>query len=71
MVTALTWTATAVGQEAKWIWSPEHPRGQAPQGDCYFRKQLQLDSVEQATLTITADDRYGLYINGRLIGNGQ
>lgn len=71
LVTAMAWTGTAVSQEAKWIWSPEHPRGQAPQGDCYFRKQLQLESVEQASLTITADDRYDLYVNGRLIGNGQ
>jgi putative heme-binding domain-containing protein len=57
-------------QEAQWIWSPEHPRGQAIQGDCYFRKTLQLSSVEEATITITADDKYELFVNGRLIGQG-
>lgn len=64
--------ATSAGaREAQWIWSPEHPRGEAPQGDCYFRKTLQVPSVEQASITITADDRYELWINGRRIGNGQ
>ncbi len=66
--------ATAAGstaKEAQWIWSPEHPRGQAPQGDCYFRKTIQVTNVEQASITITSDDRYELWINGRKIGNGQ
>ncbi len=57
-------------QEAQWIWSPEHPRGQAIEGDGYFRKTIQLGSVEQATVTITADDRYELFINGKKIGAG-
>ncbi len=60
----------AEAQEANWIWSPEHPRGRSPAGECYFRKTLQLGSVEQASVTITADDAYELYINGRLIGSG-
>jgi len=58
-------------QEAQWIWSPEHPRGQAPEGDCYFRRAIQLDAVEEATITITADDAYDLFINGRQIGSGR
>lgn len=57
-------------QDAQWIWTPEHPRGQATEGDCYFRKTMQLGSVEQATVTITADDQYELFINGRKIGTG-
>lgn len=57
-------------QDAQWIWTPEHPPGQAAEGDCYFRKTVRLDSVEQATVTITADDQYELYINGRKIGAG-
>ncbi len=61
---------TAAGQEAQWIWTPEHPRGQAAEGDCYFRKTIQLGAIEQATVTITADDRYELYINGRKVGAG-
>lgn len=58
-------------QEAQWIWSPEHPRGQAAEGECYFRKTLQVGSVEEASVTITADDRYELFVNGRKIGAGQ
>src|SRR5690606_25031533 len=49
---------TALAQEAQWIWSPEHPRMAAKEGDCYFRKTLQLGGVEEASITITADDRY-------------
>ena len=63
--------ASLEAREAQWIWSPEHPRGEAPQGDCYFRKTIQVPAVEQASITITADDRYELWINGRRIGNGQ
>lgn len=63
-------TAKLEAQEAQWIWSPEHPRGQAIAGDCYFRKTLQVTSVEEATITITADDKYELFINGRRIGQG-
>lgn len=62
--------AIANAQEAQWIWSPEHPRGQAAEGDCYFRKTMQLGAVEQATVTITADDSYELFINGRRTGAG-
>lgn len=57
-------------QEAQWIWSPEHPPGKAPAGDCFFRRTIQLGAVEQASVTITADDAYALYLNGRQIGSG-
>lgn len=72
LVTAINLTTipTAHGQEALWIWSPEHPRGQAAEGDCYFRKTIQLGAIEQATVTITSDDRYELFINGRKVGSG-
>jgi glucose/arabinose dehydrogenase len=58
-------------KEAQWIWTPEHPRGEAPAGDCFFRKTFQVPNVEQASITITSDDRYELWINGRRVGNGQ
>lgn len=60
----------AQAQEAQWIWTPEHPRGQAAEGECFFRKTIQLGSVEKASLTITADDRYELFVNGRRVGKG-
>lgn len=63
-------TLSAEAQEANWIWSPEHPRGQAAAGDCYFRKTMQLSRIEKATITLTADDAYDLYINGQRIGKG-
>lgn len=68
---SLVSTSILQAQEAKWIWSPEFPRGQATAGDCYFRKVIQLTSIEQASVTITADDRYDLYVNGRMIGQGR
>lgn len=57
--------------EAQWIWTSEHPRGTAPAGDCYFRKTFQVPNVEQASITITSDDRYELWVNGRRVGAGQ
>ncbi|MCC6508241.1 MAG: HEAT repeat domain-containing protein, partial [Pirellulaceae bacterium] len=65
------WHNPVSGREAQWIWSPEHPRGMAPAGDCLFRKTIQVPAVEEASITITADDRYELWVNGRRIGNGQ
>ncbi len=72
MVLALLWTTAgwATAQEASWIWSAEHPRGSAPAGNCYFRKTFAAGTVEQASITITADDSYELYVNGRRIGAG-
>jgi hypothetical protein len=40
----------ASAREAQWIWSPEHPRGTAPVGDCFFRKTIQVPAVEQASI---------------------
>jgi putative heme-binding domain-containing protein len=71
-VSLFTLSAGAVhAQDAQWIWSPEHPRGQAKAGDCYFRKVIPLAGVEQATVTVTADDRYELFVNGRKVGAGR
>ncbi|MBX3421308.1 MAG: c-type cytochrome [Pirellulaceae bacterium] len=68
---ALAATNRVAAQEANWIWSADQVQGEIPAGDGFFRKQLMVDNVEQATLTITADDRYDLYLNGRLVGNGR
>ncbi|MEZ6136201.1 MAG: HEAT repeat domain-containing protein [Pirellulaceae bacterium] len=67
----LSFARPSVAQEAQWIWSPEHPRAQAKAGDCFFRKTIQVSTVEQAMVTITADDRYELFVNGRQVGSGK
>jgi putative heme-binding domain-containing protein len=58
-------------QEAAWIWSPEHPAGQVPIGDAYFRKVIQLPLIEQARIDILADDTYELFVNGRAVGRSE
>lgn len=63
-------TRSAAAQEANWIWSPEHPRGQSPVGACYFRCTMQLSEVEKATVTLTADDEYEIFVNGQKVGQG-
>jgi alpha-L-rhamnosidase len=54
---------------AKWIWdkSGEHPRNQ---WSC-FRKTFTISSeYESATLSISADTKYTVYLNGEQIGSG-
>ena len=50
---------------AKWIWN--RLSGQAA-GKCYFRKTFTLPAVKQASLLITCDNRWKLYINGKETG---
>ncbi len=54
---------------AQWIWYPG-ANAKPEQGvKFYFRKSFQIpEEVKTATLWITADDAYNIYINGRLIG---
>ncbi|NWQ41703.1 family 78 glycoside hydrolase catalytic domain [Bacillus sp. EB106-08-02-XG196] len=55
--------------KAKWIWdkSGEHPRNQ---WSC-FRKTFTISSeYESATLSISADTKYTVYVNGEQIGAG-
>ena len=62
----------ASAQEAQWIWhtgtalSDAVPKGQIT----YFRKAINLRQSARGEVTITADDRYLLYVNGRLVGRG-
>lgn len=53
--------------EPQWIWAAGAPKEATT---CYFRKSLDLNNVDTARVQITADDRYELYINGRLAGQG-
>lgn len=54
--------------KAKWIWGDgeESPRNE---WRC-FRKTFELDSFEDGALSISADSRYILYVNGERVGRG-
>jgi putative heme-binding domain-containing protein len=55
---------------ANWIWSPAYPKDEVPQGDCYFRKAFTATQVELAQVHVACDNKYELYVNGRLAGRG-
>lgn len=62
----------ASGQEAQWIWSPQHTKENVPAGEsCYFRKTLALRGPEGGNIAIAADDQFELFVNGRRIGVGE
>ncbi len=56
--------------EPQWIWSPKHAKDKVPPESCYFRKSFTMGDVEQGKVQVTCDDRYDLYVNGRLVGSG-
>ena len=60
---------------ANWIWYPEgNPAQSAPVATRYFRRVFELPSdqaLRVATLEITADDQFDLYINGQAAGKGE
>lgn len=62
--------SAAFAQEAQWIWSPQHAKDDVPQGNAYFRKTFTLRAPTAGQVTITADDVYELFINGRRVGTG-
>ena len=65
------WAPLAWGQEAQWIWSPEHAADDVPPGvACHFRKVFPLRSPEAGQIAIAADDAYELYVNGRRVATG-
>lgn len=57
-----------------WIWFPEgDPKRDAPSEARYFRRVFTLPdthAVRRATLAITADDRFTVWLNGQEIGAG-
>ncbi|KAJ7184329.1 lectin [Mycena filopes] len=58
---------------AKWIWTNEVVNGNAPAGSRAFRRTYTPASGQtatSATIIITADNEYTLYVNGVLIGSG-
>ena len=53
---------------AHWIW---HPDGGPTAHSCWFRTTFQLPAtrtISKATITLTADNSYSLFINGKDIG---
>jgi putative heme-binding domain-containing protein len=56
--------------DAEWIWSAEFPRDEAPEGDVYFRKSFDVRNPEGGQIRIACDDNYELFVNGRLVGEG-
>ncbi len=58
---------------AQWVWFPEgNPAESAPLGTRYFRRifELPASNVSAATIEITADDQFRLFVNGSEAGNG-
>jgi hypothetical protein len=71
LTTALLAPQTSADEgEAHWIWSPAQPKGEAPVGDCYFRKTFELADIEEAQVHITADNQFELFINGQSAAKG-
>src|SRR5690349_21228626 len=57
--------------EAQWIWYPEENLKKAPASTRYFRKIFEApDELESASVAITCDDEYILYLNGQKVAEG-
>ncbi len=73
MPESVRWSGSQ-GELANWIWYPEgEPKRNAPLETRYFRRVFDLDGFlqpEQAELAITADDKYTVWLNGELVGQG-
>lgn len=61
-------------QPGDWIWFPEgDPKRDAPTEARFFRRVFDLrdaHAVRKAQLTLTADDRFTVWVNGHKIGSG-
>jgi hypothetical protein len=61
-------------ESAQWIWTHEgNPAVAAPLGERTFTKSFILPDdapIESAKLAFTADNRFSLFVNGRLVGSG-
>ncbi len=60
--------------KAAWIWFPEgNPAASAPVGTRFFRTRFSLPAgraVAAATLRMTADNEYTVFLNGTRVGSG-
>lgn len=66
-------TSSALGQEAKYIWSPQIdvPGVGESYAEVFYRKRFSIAKPEQAELHIAAGDEYEVYFNGQLVTRGQ
>lgn len=65
--------ATAArSEEAQWIWQTGTSLDQDVQigAKTYFRKAINLRKLGKGEISITADDRFELFINGKSVGSG-
>ncbi|HTL54319.1 MAG TPA: glycosyl hydrolase [Candidatus Limnocylindrales bacterium] len=64
----------AVIEKAKWIWHREgNPAAAAPPGKRYFRRTLVLPAgpaIVTARFSLTVDNRFELWVNGKLAAEG-
>src|SRR5262245_27784708 len=62
--------------EAQWVWYDEgDPAQDAPAETRYFRRAFTVDRpgpkpADKATLDITADNRFTVWVNGAEVGSG-
>lgn len=58
--------------KAKWIWYEGFPQNNCGRNEiCYFRKKFYLSEGKyRLRIKVTADSRYKLYLNGKIIGFG-
>jgi alpha-L-rhamnosidase len=61
-------------EAAQWIWFPGgEPTSSAPAGTCYFRRVFSLPAerkITKASIQMTADNGFELYVNGKKAGQG-
>jgi len=60
---------------SQWIWYPEgNPANSAPAGLRYFQRTMEVDAaktVESATASLSADNEFTLWINGKKVSEGK
>jgi lysophospholipase L1-like esterase len=71
LAVALTASPLASAAEPNWIWSTKDAATKAPAGSVYFRRGFDVEAPQSATLEITADNRYEVFLNGRNVGAGE
>lgn len=74
--TALALLLVALGSacthaaEPQWIWSTKTAPQDAPGGTVAFRVAFKLNSISKATVEVSADNRFTLFVNGQSVGSG-